>query len=254
MKRIAIVTGASSGMGKEFVRQITKKMPFLDEIWIIARRKERMEEIAGDFLQSKIKILAMDLEKEASWEIYEEKLKKEMPKVLLLVNAAGYGKIGISREIPWQEQTGMARLNCEALVAVTQITLPFIKRGGRIIEVASASAFIPQPGFNVYAASKAFVLSYARGLNQELKKDKISVTAVCPGPVETEFFERAQEIKETPAYKKFFRASKEKVVEKALEDARKRKEVSVYGIAINAMRIAVKILPHKLILKGFRCE
>ena len=252
MKQVAVITGASSGMGREFVKQLLEGTSSLDEYWLIARRKEVLLEIAAKYPDKKIWILSLDLEQEESWKEYKKKLEKYTPSIALLINAAGYGKIGSCSEIPWWEQTGMIRLNCEALTAITQLTIPYMKKGGRIIEVASASAFVPQPGFNVYAASKAYVLSYSRALNRELKKKHISVTAVCPGPVETEFFQRAEERKKTPAYKKLFRASKERVVKKALKDADRRREVSVYGGSIKAMRAAVKVVPHRLILKGFR--
>lgn len=252
MKKTAVITGASSGMGKEFVRQVIEKVPSIDEIWIIARRKEVLEEIKNEYSGKTINVFSMDLKEPSSWKEYESLLKGKKPQIALLINAAGYGKIGQASEIPWSEQTGMVRLNCEALTAMTQLTIPYMQQGGRILQLASASAFLPQPGFNVYAASKAYVLSYSRALNRELKKQEISVTAVCPGPVETEFFLRAEEQKKTPVYKQIFRASKEKVVAKALRDGWKRKEVSVYGSAIKAMRAASKVVPHRLILKGFR--
>lgn len=252
MKQIAVITGASSGMGKEFAKQLQDQRYRWQELWLIARRSEKLEEIKKEFPKRKIRCIAMDLSTEEAWKSYEELLQKEQVHITWLIQAAGFGKIGACREIDWQEQSGMVRLNCEALTALTQISLPYMKKGSRIVQTASASAFLPQPGFSVYAASKAYVLSYSRSLNQELKKDGISVTTVCPGPVETEFFERAEEFQKSPEYKKKFRASKEKVVSLALKDAWKRKEVSVYGMSIKAMRAAARFVPHRWILKGFR--
>lgn len=250
MKKIIVITGASSGMGREFVDLIVKNYTSIDEIWLIARRENVLKEISEQYKERMFKILALDLEQEASWMQYADALQQEKPKIMMLINAAGYGVIGQTREIDVHNQTGMIRLNCEALEAITQISIPYLKRGSRIIQLASASAFLPQPGFNVYAASKAFVVHYSRALARELKKDGISVTTVCPGPVQTEFFERAEVLKKSPSYKKYFRASKEKVVKKALRDAKKKKEVSVYGISIKAIRLAAKMIPHKLLLKG----
>jgi hypothetical protein len=252
MKQIAVVTGASSGMGKEFVRQIVAQLPHLDEIWLIARRKEALEQLKKEFPKQTFRVFALDLEQPASWKCYEKELESQTPKIKLLVNAAGYGVIGKTKEIDVMEQTGMIRLNCEALEAMTQISIPYLNKGGRVIQVASGSVFFPQPGFNVYAATKAFVLYYSRALGQELKKDGITVTTVCPGPVETEFFDRAEVIHASPSYKKAFRASKEKVVAKAMKDSRKKKSISVYGISMKGLRVLAKWLPHELLLKGFR--
>lgn len=252
MKRIAVITGASSGMGKEFVRQLAGSKLEPDEIWLIARRKDVLCKICEEYPNQKFRLLPLDLEKEESWMIYQKELERIHPAIQLLINAAGYGVIGNTDEIGVDDQIGMIRLNCEALEAMTQISIPYLKRGSRMIQVASASAFLPQPGFNVYAASKAFVVSYSRALGRELRKKEIYVTAVCPGPVQTEFFERAEKISHSPDYKKAFRASKEKVVAKALKDSKKKKSVSVYGFSMNMMRIGAKLIPHELLLKGYR--
>lgn len=252
MKQIAVITGASSGMGKEFVRQLAESRSRLDEIWLIARRKEALDEIRKAHPDRFFRLLPFDLEKEQSWKLYQEQLKQERPIIRVLINAAGYGVIGNTDEIGLMEQTGMIRLNCEALEAMTKISLPYLRRGSRIIQLASASAFLPQPGFNVYAASKAFVVSYSRALGRELRARGIYVTAVCPGPVQTEFFDRAEAVKKSPSYKKAFRASKEKVVAKALNDAKKKRSMSVYGGAINLMRLGAKLIPHEWLLKGYR--
>ncbi len=251
MKKVAVITGATSGMGAEFVRQMVRYMPHIDEFWLIARREDVLLSIAERYPTKGFRLFPMDLEKERSWEKYREVLERERPAISTLVNAAGYGIIGETAEIDVKDQTGMVRLNCEALEAMTQLSIPYMRYGSKIINVSSASAFLPQPGFNVYAASKAFVLSYSRALAKELSLEGIHVTCVCPGPVETEFFDRAEAIHKSPAYKKAFRAKKEDVVTRALSDAKKGKVVSVYGASMQLMRIAAKILPVGLILRLF---
>lgn len=256
MKKIAVITGASSGMGKEFVHQLLSTEQELEEVWLIARRKEVLqkikEECESKYAGKRIRLLSLNLEEPQAWKAYEKKLEEERPNIRYLINAAGYGKIGKTKEIDVMEQTGMIRLNCEALEAMTQLSIPYMRKKSKILQVASASAFLPQPGFNVYAASKAFVLNYSRALGRELRKDQITVTVVCPGPVETEFFTRAEELHKTPSYKKKFRAKKENVVQKALKDAKKGKAVSVYGVPMKGMRMGAKLFPHGLLLKGFR--
>ncbi len=166
----------------------------------------------------------------------------------ILVNAAGYGKIGAVGETDMGEECGMVRLNCEALCAVTHLVLPYMSFNSRIIQYASAAAFLPQPGFAVYAATKAFVLSYSRALGAELKKREIYVTAVCPGPVKTEFFDIAETNAVIPLYKKLVMANPRKVVKKALKDSMAGKSVSVYGIVMKAFRLLTKAVPHRWIL------
>ena len=124
-------------------------------------------------------------------------------------------------------------------------------RNGRIIQYASSAAFLPQPGFAVYAATKAFVLSYSRALNAELAKKGICVTAVCPGPVKTEFFSIAETTGTMPLYKKLTMADPKKVVKKAIFDSMMGKSVSVYGIPMKMFRLLCKAVPHSWILKGW---
>lgn len=241
--KIAIVTGASSGMGKQFVMELKKVDEQVDCIWIIARRKERLETVKRQFKEGMIKVVSLDLCKEEDQKKYLALLEEEKPSVKLLVNAAGFGVIGTVKQLTLSENTGMVRLNCEALTAVTVMTLPYMKKGGRIIQLASSAAFLPQAKFAVYAASKSYVLSFSRALNKELKEDKIKVTAVCPGPVATEFFDVAQRHVKVASYKKFFMAKPEKVVAKALRDSKRGKAVSVYGFSMKAVRVISKVIP-----------
>ena len=128
-----------------------------------------------------------------------------------------------------------------------QLSLPRMGRGSRIINLASAAAFCPQNGFAVYAATKAYVLSLSMALSSELRLRGITVTAVCPGPVDTEFFRVSGEL--TAPLKKLTLAKAPAVVRKALKDSRKRREVSVYGISMKAACIGAALLPHRLILR-----
>lgn len=261
-KNIIIITGASSGMGKEFVRQTDRHFPKVDEIWLIARRKEILEELAAS-CNHKCYVFACDLSNKETWDEFKQTLMKEQPKITLLVNSAGYGILGefyqkdsynlnckntvtVNADAWMCEQTGMVELNCGALTAMTYLCIPYMKQGGRIIQLASSAAFLPQPKFAVYAATKSYVLSFSRALNEELRKQKIYVTAVCPGPVDTEFFDRAEKGADTLFIKKLVMARPEKVVAKALLDARNKKEISVYGLLMKLFFVISKILPHKL--------
>lgn len=245
--KIAIITGASSGMGREAMIQIADRFGGLEEIWAIARREERLEEMRR-LLPVPLRILPLDLAEPDSLKILKWELETEKPQVRLLVNAAGFGKIGRSSDIPLMDETGMIRLNCEALCGVTHLVLPYMTPHSRILQFASAAAFLPQPGFAVYAATKAFVLSYSRALNAELKARDIVVTAVCPGPVNTEFFETAEATGSMPAYKKLAMANPKRVVRTALRDAMMGKTVSVYGPVMKLFFLLSKIIPHPVLL------
>ena len=175
-------------------------------------------------------------------------LSARKPQVKFLVNAAGFGMIGQVEELGLKSETDMVALNCEALCAVTRMVLPYMECNSRIIQYASSAAFLPQPGFAIYAATKSFVLSYSRALNQELRSRRIYVTAVCPGPVKTEFFDIAESTGVIPLYKRLVMANPKRVVQKAIRDSIAGREISVYGITMKAFRLLCKMMPHRLLL------
>lgn len=245
--KIAIVTGASSGMGREFARQIEFLYNDLDEIWVIARRKERLEELKKQ-LSINVRVFTGNLQYNEVYKEIESTLEEFNPDIKILVNGAGFGKVGNVEEITCKDQTDMIYLNCIALVRMTKLCIPYMLKGSHIVNLASASAFCPQPGFSVYAATKSLVLSFSRALREELLGQAITVTAVCPGPVETEFFNVSGK-KENNGMKDSVTAKPEKVVKKALRDAEKGRTMSVYGLSMKLCRIATKLIPHGIILK-----
>lgn len=249
---VAIITGASSGMGREAALQIAKKYQKLDEIWLIARRVdrlERMRDVMERYYAVNVRVIGLDLQQDGWQEKMSAQLKELHPKIFLLFNAAGYGRGGNFAEDGWQEQSGMVRLNCEALTTMTHICLPYMKEGGHIIQIASSAGFAPQPSFAVYAASKAYVLSFSRALAFELKERRITVTAVCPGPVDTEFFQRFSNKGTLSGVKTKFMAKASHVVRLALNDAEQGKEESVYGLVMRVAELACKLFPWKWIAK-----
>ena len=251
-KKIAIITGASSGMGREFVRQVAKGCRELDEIWVIARRRERLEQLQSKIAECPLRILVADLATMEGIERLRALLEAQRPRVHVLVNAAGYGMIGQVAEMSLGDSTGMIDLNCRGLTAVTQVVLPYVREGGHIIMMASSAAFCPQPKFAVYAASKAYVESYSRALNRELRHRRIRVTAVCPGPVATEFFGKAETYHSVALYKKLTMAKADRVVSQAMKDAAAGKDMSVYGWLMKGFRILCKVLPRSFIIKFIR--
>ncbi len=238
MKNIAIITGASSGLGRDFAKELDKES--LDEIWIIARRKELLEDLSTK-LKTKTKILNLDLlKKEERYKIKNE-LKKDSYNIVYLVNNAGFGLLGDFKNLDIDRQVDMIELNVKALVEITYFCIDFMSSGSKIIEIASTAGFLPIAHFAVYAASKAFVLNFSNALKYELKEKKISVTAICPGPVKTEFFDVAASGKKP----KFIYESS-KVVKKALKDAKKGKLNSIYGFAMNLLMIISNLSPRSI--------
>ena len=244
--KIALVTGASSGLGREFVRQIAEQGK-VEEIWAIARRRDRLEALQS-ISAVPIRVLALDLTRLGDMEYLRNTLQDELPDIRILVNAAGMGRMGPTVDVSAKDNDAMIDLNCRGLTEMTCTCLPWMHKGTRIINLASAAAFCPQAKFAVYAATKSYVLSFSRSLAAELKEKGIFVTAVCPGPVDTPFFEVSGKL--PGGMKEAVMADPVQVVKQALIDAKYKKEVSVYGTAMKGAEAATKVLPHGMILKA----
>ncbi len=243
--KIAVVTGASSGMGREFVLQISKEKK-LDEIWVIARRTDRLEALKEE-VKTPIRPISLDLTKEESITAYKELLEAEQPEVEVLMNASGFGRFGTFTDMEPEAMYRMIDLNCKAYVGITYATIPYLKAGSEVYQLDSLSSFQPVPYICVYGATKAFVLSFSRALNVELKSRGIKMMAVCPGWVKTEFFDHAVTDNTITYYNKFF--TPEEVITRALRDMKKGKDVSICGFSVRAQVFFTKLLPHKLVMK-----
>ena len=199
MKRIAIITGASSGIGEEFTRQVCAKYDY-DEIWIIARREEKLQSLAEELNKTKnfncIRPVVMDVAGKAGVESLKNFLAEEDEKlhkvesgieIGLLINNAGFGTYGPFAETSINRQMDMIELNCTTVTGICGIALPYLKAGSVVINTASLAAFLPLGNFAVYGATKSFVLSFSVALAAELRDKGIKVCALCPGSVSTEF-------------------------------------------------------------------
>jgi len=245
--RIAIVTGASSGMGREFVRQLHNYIQ-PDEIWAVARRKQALEALSAD-TSIPVRPIVLDLGKDASFQAFSDLLAAEKPQVELLVNAAGFGKFGDFQQIPLDDDLNMIDLNCKALVAMTRICLPYMQQGSRILQLDSLSAFQPVPYITVYGATKAFVLSYTRACNAELKSQGIRMMAMNPAWVKTEFFDHAFQTNNRVQYFNYVYEAKD-VAATGLRDLYKtKKEISIHGLPVKLQVLGVKLLPHRIVMK-----
>lgn len=246
---IAIITGASSGLGREFVRQIASKENDVSEIWVIARRKERLEELVSK-INVPIVVFPFDLTRKENIDDFIEYLKTRKPLIDILVNAAGFGKIGSYNDISRLDSDNMIDLNCRAAVDMTIAVLPYMKKKSRILQICSTSAFQPFQYLNVYAATKAFLYRYSRALRIELLPKGIHVTAVCPYWIkDTEFISKAKHNGDGKEIKNFIFASKAKnVVSIALNDSRIGLPVSTPGPICFIHRIVAKFIPHEIMM------
>ena len=185
--------------------------------------------------------------KDESIDTYRALLEAEKPEVSVLVNASGIGKFGTFSEMKLEDMNRMIDLNCKAYVAMTYATLPYLKEGSEVYQLDSLSSFQPVPYICVYGATKAFVLSFSRALNVELKKRGIRMMAVCPGWVKTEFFDHAVSDDTITYYNKWF--TPDQVISRALRDMKRGKDVSICGFSVRAQVFFTKLLPHKLVMR-----
>lgn len=244
--KIAVITGASSGIGREFCKQLDETG--FDEIWGIALGEDLLISLSKE-MKTPFRYFALDLTDEQSYKIYEQALVDAGAEVTLLINCSGFGKFGRFDEIPVAQSLNMIDLNCKGVVRMTETTLPYMKKGANVMNIASVAAFQSVPYLNVYAATKAFVLSYSRGIREELKPKGINVTTVCPFWTKTEFFNRANQTNDKVVSKYSVMYDAKDVVKKAIKDTFNHKELSIYGIkARNQVRL-VKLAPHRLIMK-----
>ena len=243
---IAIISGASSGIGYAIAKEIDALG--YDEIWLIASNEEKLIKSSKE-LKSKTRIFALDLSKKDSLDSFSSVLKSENPNVMHLVSSAGVGYNGDFKDISREMIQKMANINVRALTELTAIVLPYVKEGGKIIHIASSAGFMPQPSFAVYSATKSYVISFSRALREELKKKKISVTTVCPGPVDTPFFSGLENVKE---YKKKYAISPEKVAKKAMKASRKNKALSIPTFSMKMVQLSGKLVPISLIMRFYK--
>ena len=245
--KIAIVTGASSGMGREFVRQLSEYVQ-VDEIWAVARRREALEALKAETTVPVRRVVLGLLEME-SFDKIRAMLEETRPEIRLLVNAAGFGKFGAYHKTSIEDDCRMIDLNCKALLMMTRLCIPYMKPGSHILELDSLSAFQPVPYITTYGATKAFVLSYSRAMNRELKGKGIRVMAMNPGWVKTEFFRHAFQTNdgEVQYFDRLYEAAD--VVKTGLHDLYKtKKDCSIHGLPVKLQVLAVKLVPHRFVM------
>lgn len=247
MKNIAIITGASSGLGAEIYKEMQKEA--LDEIWVIARREDRLNKLRDEFGKIETKIIPMDITRDENMVCLGDMLQNDEYCVRFLFNNAGFGIIGNVIDGSYEAQGSMVTLNDKALVEVTTIVLKHMGRGSCIVNTCSIASFVPNARMSVYSATKAFVMSYTRSLRYELRKRKINVTAICPGPMSTEFLAVAGIEEGTSwAFDKLPKCNVKKTARGGIRAAKKGRCVYTPHPFYKFYRVLAKITPHSWLL------
>ena len=247
--KTAIITGASTGLGLEFVRHLETEFPDIESVWLIARGEKGLREAAALLKRAKGKVLPLDLCTGEGLSELESLLSREEPDLALLVNNAGMGALGNVGEGDWSVQKAMADLNVSALTAVTALAVPYMDRGGHIINVSSIASFCPNPRMTVYSASKSYVSAFSRGLGEELKPRGISVTAVCSGPMDTEFLDKADIRGKSKTFEVLPYCDPVKVARGSYAAAKRGRAVYTPRAFFKFYRVLAKVLPQKLMIQ-----
>lgn len=248
--KTAILTGASSGLGREFALRIRKAFPDIEEILLVARRAGRLEELAARI--GGCRAVCAGLTKAEDIAALAAGLEEEHAEVRLLINCAGCGYLGAFADSEPAEQENMIRLNVLALTQVTRAVLPYMRRGARIINISSIASFVPNAYMTVYSATKAYVQSFSRALRYELKEKGIGVTAVCPGPMETEFLSIGRISGRSKTFDRLPYCKPAKVAAHALRSAKRGRSVYTPKLFYKFYHVIAHILPKAWLLPAAR--
>ena len=242
---VAVITGASSGLGVCYVDAVAKLFPEIDEIWLIARREERLKAVAQKYPEKNCVVIPMDMANMNSYKGLEAKLKEARPQIEVLINDAGVSFGAPFEDMTLESMLKIIELNCKGATAIAKVCLPYTTNGGTILEVSSTSAFVPNTNLVVYCASKSYLSALCLGLREELKSRHINVCAMCPGfmltemtkPELTKWQSRLPVI--DPAVAAF----------KSLKAAKKGRAVYTTGAFYKCYRLLAKLLSHGLLIK-----
>jgi short-subunit dehydrogenase len=244
---VAVVTGASAGLGEEFARQLAAKG---HRLVLVARRKERLETLAGEL--GNARAVEMDLSQPGATASLMANVNEHGETVELLINNAGFGLSGRFAELDARRQREMIDLNCGALTDLAHAVLPGMieRRSGGILNVASTAAFQPGPGMAVYFATKAFVLSFSEALHDEMKPNGVKVSCLCPGPTRTEFRSVSGFDPKGPIGK--ISAEAASVVRAGVQGLENNKAVVVPGLSNKLISQAHRLFPRAMMRRAAR--
>jgi short-subunit dehydrogenase len=245
---VAVITGASAGLGREFLAALPEFYPGIDEYWLIARRREKLEEAARS-VPVQCRIFPLDLTKDESYRKLAGYTAEIQPDIRLLINNSGCGYLGNVGEGELSRQTRMIDLNLKGLTAVTHLLIPYMPKGGAILNVSSIASFCPNTRMAVYSSTKAYVTSFTLAISEELKEKGIFATAVCPGPMDTPFIEIGGIKGVSKTFDTLPYCDPEKVARGALRAARRRRVIYTPTAFYKFYRVLAKIVPVRLMMK-----
>ena len=246
--KIAIITGASAGLGLELLKNVSVCFPEIEEYWLIARRKDKLEE-AEKLSDRPCRIIPLDLTLSESYAALEETLAAEKPEISLLINNSGCGYWGNVGDGKLEDQLRMIELNLRGLTAVTHIAIPYMKKGSRIINISSIASFCPNARMTVYSATKSYVSAFTYGIAEELRAKGIRATAVCPGPMDTEFIYLGAIKGNSKTYDRLPFCKPDKVAKGALKAAKKGRMNYTPHPFYKLYKVLAKFLPVALVMK-----
>lgn len=248
-KKIAIITGASSGLGEELVLSINDFFPQINEYWLIARNVDAMESLARKVSNKSCQIIALDLTDKKSIEILQKKIEDEKPNIAMLINNAGNGILCNVGEGKLDNQLSMIDVNIYFSTALTHICIPYIHQGGRIINISSSTAFCTTPRMTVYSASKQYIIAFTQGINEELKSKGIVATVICSGLMKTKFLDTKNIKGESKSFNSLPYCDTKKVARGGLNASSKGKSFYTPTMFYKSYRVLAKLLPHTFLIK-----
>lgn len=240
MADIAVITGASSGLGVKFLEAVVNKYPQMDEYWILARRKERLDKLVEKYENKKVVAIEIDLSKESSYDGLIKRLENEKPKVKVLINNAGYEKSGKFTDMRQEDILNMISVNIKGMTLIQRILLPYMQKGSYTIITCSVSSFAPVPNQTVYSATKKYVYYFGKALREELLDKDINVLLLCPGNMDTEMNPKGQG-RQSKKINKLPFLNMSEITAEALEKAEKGKSIYTPGTFYKSYRVVSKI-------------
>lgn len=248
MANIAVITGASSGLGVKFLEAVINRYSHLDEYWILARRKERLDKLAEKYENKKVVAIEVDLSAEASYVGLIKRLENEKPQVSVLINNAGYEKSGKFADMRQEDILNMISVNIKGMTLIQKMFLPYMKKDSYTIITCSVSSFVPVPNQTVYSATKKYVYYFGKALREELLEKGINVLLLCPGNMDTEMNPKGQG-RQSQKINKLPFLDMSKITVKALEKAEKGRGVYTPGMFYKSYRVVSKIFPSLWMMK-----
>lgn len=247
--KIAIITGASSGLGVEFTKAIISRYQNLDEIWIVARRKERLENTAQSYPNIKIRVIPLDLSDDTSYDELNRILIETKPDIKILINNAGLDINGRFDAMEVGDIINIININIKGMTVVNRLCFPYMMKGSFAIITGSVSSFVPVPSQAVYSSSKIYVKFLAQALREEVKEKGINVCLLCPGNMDTEMNIRSEAKVQKKKVARLPYLDMKMLTVKALQKAESGKSIYTPGAFYKSYRLLGKLFPASFMMK-----